>query len=65
MSILIIAEHSQGALKPATLNTVTAARQLGTELHLLIVGHDCDGIAAEAARIEGITRVLVADAPHY
>ena len=65
MSILIIADHGNGALKPATLNTVTAAAQLGTELHLLVVGENCAAVAEEAARIEGITTVLLADAPHY
>jgi len=63
MRTLVVADHNQGALKPATLHTVTAARQIGAELHLLVLGHECAGAAAAAAQIAGVAKVLVADAP--
>jgi electron transfer flavoprotein alpha subunit len=62
MSVLVIAEHDHGALKPATLNTVTAAVQCGGEVHVLIAGHNAGGAAQAAARIAGVAKVLHADA---
>lgn len=64
MTILIIAEHDNATLKGPTLNTVTAAAQCGAELHILVAGHQCSAAAGEAAKIPGIAKVLVADAPH-
>ncbi len=63
MSVLVIAEHDDAELKPATLNTVTAAKALGGEIHVLVVGEGCGGVAEAAAKIDGVARVLVADAP--
>ncbi|MBI5164279.1 MAG: electron transfer flavoprotein subunit alpha/FixB family protein [Magnetospirillum sp.] len=69
MSVLVVAEHDAGSLKSATLHTVTAARALaqaqGTEVHLLVAGSGVAALAAAAARIVGVAKVLVADAPHY
>lgn len=65
MAILIIAEHDNSTLKGATLNTVTAATQMGQELHLLVAGCDCQSVADEAAQISGINKVLLADNPVY
>ncbi|MFZ5510262.1 MAG: electron transfer flavoprotein subunit alpha/FixB family protein [Pseudomonadota bacterium] len=65
MAILVIAEHDNAALKAATLHTVGAARKLGDDIHVLVAGAGCAAVAAEAARIEGVTRVKLADAPHY
>jgi electron transfer flavoprotein alpha subunit len=69
MAILVIAEHDNASLKAATLNTITAAAKLGaimaTEIHLLVAGGGCGAAAEAAARVAGIARVLVADAPHY
>jgi len=65
MAILVIAEHDNGAIKPAVLNTVTAAKALGGEIHVLVAGHQCNGAAEAAAKIDGVTKVLVADAAHY
>ncbi|MBL8486043.1 MAG: electron transfer flavoprotein subunit alpha/FixB family protein, partial [Rhodocyclaceae bacterium] len=69
MSILVIAEHDNASLKAATLNTVTAAArigaQLGTEIHVLVAGSGCAAAAEAAARIAGVAKVKVADAPHY
>ncbi len=63
MSVLVIVEHDNGDLKPATLNTVTAARQIGGDMDLLVIGHDCGAVAEAAAKIDGAARVRVADAP--
>ena len=61
MAALVIAEHDHGALKGATLNTVTAAVQCGGEVHVLIAGHNAAGAAQAAAQIAGVTKVLHAD----
>jgi len=65
MSILVIAEHDNAALKAATLNTVTAATQLGEDIAVLVAGHNCGAVAEAAAQVAGVKKVLVADAPHY
>ena len=65
MSILVIAEHDNAALKSATLNTVTAASQLGSDIAVLVAGHNCGTVAQAAAKVAGVKKVLHADAPHY
>ncbi|MFZ1642025.1 MAG: FAD-binding protein [Candidatus Contendobacter sp.] len=65
MSILVIAEHDNAVLKAATLNTITAATQLGDDIAVLVAGHGCGAVAAAAAQVAGVKKVLVADAPHY
>jgi electron transfer flavoprotein alpha subunit len=65
MTILVIAEHDHQALKAATLNTVSAAVKIGGEVHVLVAGSACSGAAEQAARLQGVTAVKVADAAHY
>ncbi len=65
MSILVIAEHDNATLKAATLNTVTAASQIGGAITVLVAGHGCGAVAESAAQITGVTKVLLADAPQY
>ena len=65
MSILVIAEHDNAVLKAATLNTITAASQLGGDIAILVAGHQCGAVAQAAAQVVGVKKVLVADAPHY
>jgi electron transfer flavoprotein alpha subunit len=65
MPALVLAEHDNRHLKPATLNTVTAAAKAAGDVHVLVVGHDCAAVAQQAARIRGVSKVLVADAPHF
>ena len=65
MSILVIAEHDNDSIKVATLNTVTAAQALGDDVHVLVVGASCQGAAAAAAEIFGISKVICADAEAY
>ncbi|MBI4742055.1 MAG: electron transfer flavoprotein subunit alpha/FixB family protein [Betaproteobacteria bacterium] len=65
MAILVIAEHDNASIKPATLNAVTAAARIGGDIHLLVAGSGCAAAAQAAARIVGVTKVCVADAAHY
>ncbi|NHN77229.1 electron transfer flavoprotein subunit alpha/FixB family protein [Azotobacter chroococcum] len=65
MAILVIAEHDNRTLKGATLNTLGAAALLGGEVHLLVAGRSCGAVAAQAAAIPGVSKVLVADAAVY
>ncbi len=62
MAILVVGEHDNSALKPSTLNAVTAAGQLGSEIDLLVAGFTCDSAAEHAARVAGVSRVLKAEA---
>jgi electron transfer flavoprotein alpha subunit len=64
MTILVIAEHDNATIKGATLNTVAAAQKIGGDIHVLVAGHNAQGAAEAAAKIEGVSEVLVADAPH-
>jgi electron transfer flavoprotein alpha subunit len=61
MTALVIAEHDHGTLKPATLNTVTAALACGGEVHVLIAGLNASGAAQAAAHINGVAKVIQAD----
>lgn len=61
MNILVVAEHDNLSLKGETLNTVTAATQIGGNVDLLIVGENCGAVAEQSATITGVNRVLVAD----
>ncbi|MGD1877860.1 MAG: FAD-binding protein [Kiloniellaceae bacterium] len=65
MSTLIVAEHDNADVKPATLNAVTAAGQLPGDIHILIAGAGCDAAAQAAAKIAGVTKVLKADDAAY
>jgi electron transfer flavoprotein alpha subunit len=65
MTILVIAEHEGGALKPATLNTVTAATKIGGDVHVLVAGSGINAVAEAAAKISGVAKVLSADAALY
>ncbi len=64
MPVLVIAEHDNVSLKGATLNAVTAATQLGGDVHVLVAGHNASAVAQAAAQIAGVAKVLMADAPH-
>ena len=61
MAILVIAEHDNAALKSATKNTVTAAARLGGDIHVLVLGAGAQAAAAEAAKLAGVSKVLLAD----
>ena len=65
MSILVIAEHDNKAIKPSTLNTVGAAVQLKGDVMLLVAGSGSEPVAEAGARIAGVSKVLHAEAAHY
>jgi len=58
MSILVIAEHDNYNLKGATLNTVAAAKEIGSDITLLIAGTNADSVISEAQQLNGVTKVL-------
>ena len=62
MTILILAEHDNATLNPATGKAVTAAKEIGGDIHVLVAGSGARAVADQAARIEGVAKVLVADA---
>jgi len=61
MTSLVIAEHDNSSIKPATLNTIAAAAQCGGEVHVLVAGFNAAAAAAAAAHIAGVTKVIHAD----
>lgn len=61
MPVLVLAEHNDQHINSATLKTIAAARKIDADVHLLMLGHQMDGAVAEAAKIHGITKVIVAD----
>ncbi|MEE8144868.1 MAG: FAD-binding protein [Kiloniellales bacterium] len=69
MSILVVAEHDNAELKPATLNTLGAAVELaehaGGEIHLLVAGAGCQAVAEAGAKIASVAKVLLSEGPEY
>jgi electron transfer flavoprotein alpha subunit len=65
LSTLVVAEHNAGVLDPSTLATVTAAVALGGDITLLVAGGDCQAVAQEASKVEGVSKVLVAQNDAY
>jgi electron transfer flavoprotein alpha subunit len=64
MAVLVLAEHDNKSVKKATLNTVAAAQKLGSDIHVLVAGHQAGEAAKAAAQIAGVKKVLHADALH-
>ena len=65
MTVLVLVEHDKARLSPATLCTVAAASKLGGEVHLLVAGSGCKQAAEAAAKVAGVTKVLLADNALY
>ena len=65
MTILVIAEHDNTALNAATLNVVAAAKEIGGDIEILVAGEACAAVADAAAKIDGISKVVVADSAAY
>ncbi|MCC6530702.1 MAG: electron transfer flavoprotein subunit alpha/FixB family protein [Pseudomonadales bacterium] len=65
MSVLVIAEHDNSTLKGATLNTVAAAKQIGGDVVVLVAGSGCAAVADQAAKVDGVSKVLLADNAAY
>lgn len=65
MSILVIADHDNGSLKPVTLNVLAAATAIGGDIDVLVAGEGCGAAAEAAAKAAGVAKVLVADNAVY
>ncbi|TRW50335.1 electron transfer flavoprotein subunit alpha/FixB family protein [Aliidiomarina halalkaliphila] len=65
MSILVIAEHDNKELNPATLKTLTAAQAMGDDIHVLVAGEGCAAVADQVAKAAGVAKVLCADHAAY
>ena len=65
MATLLIAEHDNKVLKDATAKALTAAKALGADVHILVAGKDCKAVADAAAKLDGVKKILLADAPLY
>lgn len=65
MSVLVFAEHDNSELKADTLKTVAAAQKIGGDVHILVAGSNCQSVAEEAAKVSGVSKVLVADNATY
>lgn len=64
MAVLVLADHDNASLNAATAKTVTAAKALGGDVHVLVAGEGCAAVADQAAKLDGVSKVLVAEAPH-
>src|SRR3954467_386595 len=65
MTTLLLAEHDNKSLKDATNKALTAAKQMGGDVHVLVAGSGAKSVADSAAKLDGVTKVLLADAPAY
>ncbi len=65
MAVLVVADHDNAELNPATLNAVTAAAEIDSEVHLLVAGAGCAAVGEAAAKVAGVSKVLVADHEIY
>jgi electron transfer flavoprotein alpha subunit len=65
MATLLIAEHDNKVLKDATAKALTAAKALGADVHILVAGKDCKAVADAAAKLDGVKKIMLADAPLY
>ena len=65
MSVLVLAEHDNSVLKDATLPAITAATQLGGDVHVLVAGNGAQAVADAAAKVAGVSKVLLADDAAY
>ncbi|MGA8323620.1 MAG: FAD-binding protein [Xanthobacteraceae bacterium] len=65
MPTLLLAEHDNVTLKDATNKALTAAKALGAEVHILVAGQNCKAVAEAATKLDGVAKVLLADAPSY
>src|SRR5881394_2302938 len=65
MTTLLLAEHDNKLLKDATNKALSAAKQIGGEVHVLVAGSGAKGVADAAAKLDGVTKVLLADGASY
>ncbi len=64
MAILLLADHNNAVLGSSTPKAMTAALELGSDVHVLVAGEGCGPAADAAAKLKGVSKVLVAEAPH-
>ena len=64
MAVLLLAEHDNKTLAPATAKALTAARAFDGDVDILVAGENCRAVAEEAAKLDGVRKVLLAEAPH-
>ena len=65
MSVLLIAEHNNKEIRPFTLNAITAASQIDSDLHVLVAGNNCVDVAKSVSEISLVKKVLHVEAEHY
>ena len=65
MATLLLAEHDNKVVKDATAKALTAAKALGADVDVLVAGEGCRGAAEAAAKLDGVRKVLIADAASY
>jgi len=65
MTILVVAEHDNATLKPSTLHTLGAAKQIGGDVHVLVAGQDVQAAAQAASQAQGVAKVLLAESAQY
>ncbi|MDX1529334.1 MAG: FAD-binding protein [Gammaproteobacteria bacterium] len=65
MTVLVLAEHDNAALAPATLNTITAAAKLADDVHVLVAGSGCRPVAEAISKVQGVSKVRVSDDSRY
>ena len=65
MATLLIAEHANNVLNALTAKALSAATAIGGDVHVLVVGNGCAAVAASAAKLTGVSKVIVADAPQF
>ena len=65
MSVLLVAEHDNAKLKPFTLNAITAASKMDSEVHVLVAGTNCENVSKELATIPLVKKILMCDSPNY
>ena len=65
MSILVVSENSNKELKSTTLNCITAAKKISDEIHVIVIGNQCEEVVKQAALVENVKKVLHLDEPEY
>src|SRR5947199_9073782 len=65
MTTLLLAEHDNKSLKDATSKALSAAKQMGGDVHVLVAGSGAKAVADAAGKLDGVAKVLLADAPAY
>ena len=65
MSVLLIVEHNNKEVRPFTLNAITAASQIDPDVHVLLIGNNCEEVAKSLSEMSAVKKVLYAEAAHY